>query len=149
MDSHQPRLQNRILDPPWIYAQRHGDEVLEVLKRLDEEHMAAHETDKRVRADIRKAQTAAKRAERKKAEDEEKERQRLVKLVERAEVTANLEAERSQREAERTAQKRKQEDQVRERAAKKHKRAACPPLAGSSVFNVGTSTSGLSLMVSV
>lgn len=81
MEAQQPRLRpphphytldgmDRILDPPRIYAHRQGEEFLELLtrKRLDEEHMATHQADKRAREDIRKAQTTAKRAEGKKVD---------------------------------------------------------------------------------
>jgi gamma-glutamyl:cysteine ligase YbdK (ATP-grasp superfamily) len=60
-----------MLNPLWIMARRHGDEVLEMLCKIDEQEKAAREQAKQVKAAVRQAETMARHAEKKRLKDEE------------------------------------------------------------------------------
>jgi hypothetical protein len=118
------------LNPPWIMARRHGNEVLILLKAIDDAEKLAREGERRSKADKRRKVTEARQAERRAEQDREREEQQVQKAIDQAERDRKKEEER--------AAKRRQRDA--ERVTKQQQREAAKPrplaLAGSSVFNV-------------
>lgn len=125
------------LNPPWVMARRHGDEVLAILKRIDDAEMASREKEKELKRQARRRETDARQAEKKRLEELERVRKKEEKARAKAEkdrMTAEAQAaKKAQREADRAEKQR-----LRELA--KPKRAPRKALAGSSVFNAGPST---------
>ena len=122
-----------MLNPPWILARRHGEEVLEMLCKIDEQEKVAREQAKQVKAAARQAETAARHAEKKRLKDMERVEKEQSKMAIRAE-REKLEA---QRKAERAAEQAEKQRLRAEMQAKKPKRPRRPALVGSSVFNSG------------
>lgn len=125
------------LDPPWVMAQRHGLEVLELMAKLDSRERAQKEQEKQARAAVRKAETKAREAERKRVADAAKAVRDAEKAVEKAKKERLAQIEKQRREEEKAEKKRRQEAIL---AAKK-KRPRKPVMVGSTSFNVsGAST---------
>lgn len=133
-----------MLDPPWIFGSRHGEEVLELLRRLDADDTATRDAAKQERSAAKKARTAEKNAARDRAAQEEKELRRAEKEAERVIREAQQAAEKLRRDEIKQWRK---EDKLRRDAAKP-KRPARPPLVGSSIFNGVTATPEASRTVS-
>lgn len=75
----------------WMWKERHADEVLKLLKELDERVDAEKESAKRAKADARKAETKMKREAKKRARERDEDlsssssdEEPLLALVERA-----------------------------------------------------------------
>jgi superfamily II DNA helicase RecQ len=122
-----------MLNPLWIMARRHGEEVLGILHEIDEQEKAARERAKQVNAAARQAVTVARHAEKKRLKDEEQAAKEQAKMAIRAEKE-RLEA---RRKAERAAEQAEKQRLRAEIQAKKPKRPRRPALVGSSVFNSG------------
>lgn len=127
---------DNILNPPWVMGRRHGAEVLTLLRSLDEAERALREQTKQAKVAERKEATQARQAEKKRQADAERAKRKQEKADAKVIIMQEQANRKAQREADRSERK-------RERAAiqaAKPKRAARVALAGSSVFNVGTST---------
>jgi hypothetical protein len=125
-------MQNCI-NPPWVMAQRHGNEILEILKRLDDTEKAAREQVKEAKAAARRRDTEARQAAQKEQKDRRREEKRLQKesvQAERAREKAEEQAEKQRRREVAQTEKRQQID-----AAKGAKAPRRPPLVGAGVFN--------------
>jgi hypothetical protein len=119
-------------------ARRHGEEVLAILKTVDDAERASKEKVKEMKRMARRRETEERQAEKKRLEMIEKEEKRREKEREKAEkdrlAVIDKAAKKAQREADRAEKQR-----LREQA--KPKRARRPALVGSSVFNsAGPST---------
>ena len=118
----------------WAFAERHGEEVLNILRRVDESFF-----------DSRAAAAAAKKAATAKRQEEERMRAREKQQQKMAERQAKeqQESERRQKQAEERERK-KAEKEAREEARqsnKRLKRTFEQPLEGCSVFNLGFQSS--------
>lgn len=67
----------------WIYAQRHGEEVLELLAKHDQADRNQREASKRAKTAARKAETAHRNEEKKRQEEVERQRKRRVQELEK------------------------------------------------------------------
>jgi bloom syndrome protein len=131
-----------VINPPWIMARRHGEDVLKLLKTLDDAAREGHEREKRARAAERSAATAMRQAERQQVVEAEREARRQEKAAAKAALMMERERVRAEREAVK-AQKRHEHEAAK---ANKPKRPRKAPLIGSSVFN-GTPSSNLTHQV--
>jgi hypothetical protein len=104
---------NNILNPRWILAGRHGDEILGILRGIDEEDKEERERVKQAKAAAKRHETANRQAERKRQQEAERERKRALREGEKVEK-----------------ERRKLEEH-----AQKPKRTLRPALTGASVFN--------------
>ena len=133
------------VNPRWIMAQRHGSEVLEILKRYDDAERTERERAKREKASKRRKETEARQAAQKAQKDHEREERRRQKEQERADKERQKAEERAEKRRQRDAarvDKQQQRDEAKN--AKGAGRVARPPLVGSGMFNVGPSTPSLS-----
>ena len=129
---------NKCINPPWIMAQRHGDEILEIIKRLDDAEKATREQVKEAKAAAKRQDTEARKVVQKEQKDCQREEKRLQK--------ESMQAERAQEKAEEQAEKQHQRETVqadkqqRIDTAKSAKVPRQPALVGSGVFNATPSS---------
>jgi septal ring factor EnvC (AmiA/AmiB activator) len=115
----------------WIFAERHGADVIQVVRRVDQ----AEQARKKAKTDAKKAATAARKEEEKRQKDktrQEKESIRLKKAQEEKEAKEARVAEQARAKAEKEAAK---------QAGVGRKRSKAPQaLEGCSTFNLSPST---------
>jgi hypothetical protein len=124
---------NGCINPPWIMAQRHGNEVLEIIKKLDDAEKAAREQSKEGKAAARKQDTEARQAAQKEQRDRQCKEKRLQKESMQAERAWEKAQERAGRQHHRDAARADKQRQID--AAKSAKVPLRPALVGSGVFN--------------
>lgn len=125
----------KVLNPPWIMARRHGEEVLAILKRLDDAHIHVRDQAKRAKADERRKVTEARQAEKREKANREREEKRQQKEMEKVEKDNQKAAVQAERKQQRDAARAEKQRRSEEAKAKRRQ-----PLAGSGVFNTGPST---------
>ncbi|KAF8168911.1 P-loop containing nucleoside triphosphate hydrolase protein [Pholiota molesta] len=124
----------------WAFVDRHGDDVLGVLRRVDSFVQDRRESAKRAKAAERSAATEARQQERRIVEDRRREEKRREREMAQQAKLADKENRKQQKVAARQAA-------AALKAALKPppKRARRPPLAGTSVLNSSDSTISESL----
>jgi bloom syndrome protein len=123
----------------WIFADRHGEEVLNVLRQIDQVDNETQEAEKQARSAERKAATAARQQERKQREREQRlERQRQKEVV-RMQKQIEAQLGKEERAAQRAREK-AEKQASNPRAGKRHKGSQRQPLEGCSTFNLEPTT---------
>jgi hypothetical protein len=125
-----------MLNPRWIMAPRHGAEILEVLRRLDDANRAEQEQNKQAKAAKRRQDTEMRQAGKKRQQAEDHEQKRIQREIEKAEKDRCKEEERVLRQRQRDASWAERERLL---GLSKPKQTAHPVPVGSSIFNVGSS----------
>jgi chemotaxis protein histidine kinase CheA len=150
-----------VLNPRWIMTKRHGQEVLDLLKRLDEIEITERERTKAARKEDKKQKTEERQREKKRQKElereatqvrkaVEKEEARISKALEKQQMQLKKAAEREETRARKATEKEAAKAQkAAERDARVRRAAQSPglrfhnitphrpqhPLVGSSTFN--------------
>ena len=115
----------------WIFSERHGAEVIQVLQRVDQ----ADKAWKKVKMDAKKAMTAAQKAEEKQQKEEARQEKEFTHLK-------KVQEEKEAKEARAAAQVRAkaQKEAVKQANAARTCPKGSQVLEGCSTFNLGPST---------